>query len=86
MLLRRAGDIYLRKHIVGGVLIDSDADQLQQRIDTLKQAPPDATASARPSAPDRSDREIDLTPVAAQRGPMHRDDSNRACSGQRPTK
>ena len=86
ILWRLAGDIYLRKHIVGGVLIDSDADRLQQRIDTLKQASPDATASARPSAPDRSDREIDLTPVAAQRGPIHRDDSNRACSGQRPTK
>jgi tetratricopeptide (TPR) repeat protein len=55
-LRRLAGEIYFRRHIVGGVLVDSDAVQLQQRIDALKQAPPDVTASARMSATDRADR------------------------------
>jgi hypothetical protein len=49
-LRRLAGEIYFRRHIVGGVLVDSDAVQLQQRIDALKQAPPDVTASTRTSA------------------------------------
>ena len=56
MLRRLAGEIYFRRHIVGGVLVDSDAVQLQQRIDALKQAPPDVAASARMSATDRADR------------------------------
>jgi hypothetical protein len=36
MLRRLAGGIYLRRHIVGGVLIDNDVAQLQQRIDAEK--------------------------------------------------
>jgi tetratricopeptide (TPR) repeat protein len=36
MLRRLAGGIYLRRHIVGGVLVDNDVAQLQQRIDAEK--------------------------------------------------
>jgi hypothetical protein len=50
ILRRIAGGIYLRAHTVSGVLIDSDAAQLQQRIDAPKQASPDVTAGARTSA------------------------------------
>jgi hypothetical protein len=50
LLRRLAGDIYLRMHIVGGVLVESDAAQLEQRIDAPKQASPDVTASTRTSA------------------------------------
>src|SRR5262249_32924704 len=50
ILWRLAGDIYLRMHIVGGVLVDNDAAQLEQRIDAPKQASPDVTVSTRTSA------------------------------------
>jgi hypothetical protein len=36
MLRRLAGGIYLRRHIVGGVLVDNNVAQLQQRIDAEK--------------------------------------------------
>jgi hypothetical protein len=55
-LRRLAGEIYFRRYIVGGVLVDRDVVQLQQIIDALKHAPPDVTASARMSATDRADR------------------------------
>jgi hypothetical protein len=55
-LRRLAGDIYLRMHIVGGVLIDRDAAQLEQRIDAPKQASWTLRRARVRRQPDRSDR------------------------------